>query len=663
MDDDCNLLIDDGLGTVTCGVGACQKTVPACSGGQPSVCTPGMATPEQCDGVDNDCDGTVDDGNPGGGSSCMTGQPGVCAAGSYDCTGGQLVCTPATSPSAEQCNGKDDDCNGQTDEMNPGGNQPCNTGLLGVCAQGTTNCTGGSIVCTQKNMASGEICDGLDNNCNGATDEGNPGGGAACSTGKSGICAAGTLSCQNGAPMCVQTNQPSIEVCDGLDNNCNGTADEGNPGSGGSCSTGKVGICAAGTYQCQGGALVCAQTNMQTAEQCNGLDDDCNGTIDNGNPGGGMTCNTGQLGVCATGTTSCVAGTISCTPTVGASSEVCDNKDNDCDGVVDDGNPGGGSACSTGQQGVCAAGTMQCVGGALSCVQNTMSSVEICDGKDNDCNGTVDNGNPGGGVACNTGQPGVCAAGTTQCTGGAVVCVPNTPASNEVCDGKDNDCDGVVDDGNPGGGAACNTGLPAPCASATIQCTNGVLSCGVFDLLNENFATATSGNGWNGWTPGTEWQIGTAMASRGQGGRGPDPGSDHTTTADNKLAGVVIGGNASIAAVHGYYYLTSPVINASGAGNVGLDFWRWLNSDDYPWMSNIIEVYNGSSWVKVWEAPVSGNVTGQYDTSWQNILHDLTAYKNANLQVRFGFKIGQVDGDSWKVSSWNIDDVVIRRCQ
>ena len=46
-----------------------------------------------------------------------------------------------------------------------------------------------------------------------------------------------------------------------------------------------------------------------------------------------------------------------------------------------------------------------------------------------------------------------------------------------------------------------------------------------------------------------------------------------------------------------------------------------------------------------------------------NILHDLTTYKNANMRIRFGFKIGQVDIDSWRVSSWNIDDVIIRRCQ
>ena len=663
-DDDCNLLIDDGLGMLTCGQGACMVSVPACSGGQPNVCTPGMAMAEQCDGVDNDCDGTVDDGNPGGGTSCMTGQPGVCAAGTFNCTAGQLVCNPTTPPSAETCNAKDDNCNGQIDEMNPGGGAACNTGLLGICAQGTTNCQNGGIVCTQKNQPTSELCDGLDNNCNGATDEGNPGGGTACSTNKPGVCAAGTLSCQNGSPMCVQTNQPSVEICDGLDNNCNGTADEGNPGSGGVCSTGQLGICAAGTYQCQNGTLACAATNMPKAELCNGQDDDCNGMVDNGNPGGGAACSTGQLGVCAPGTTTCSNGMVSCVPMVMATAEICDNKDNDCDGAIDDGNPGGGAACSTGLMGVCGAGLTNCSGGVVSCMQTTSSSPEICDGKDNNCNGTTDEGNPGGGIACTTGLPGVCSAGFTQCQGGVQVCVATTMASAEVCDGLDNNCDGTVDNGNPGGGAACSTGLPAPCSNGTTVCTAGVLVCGgtVSNLMNETFATATSPT-WNGWTLGTEWGIGVATASSGQDGRGPDPALDHSPSADNKLAGVVIGGNASIAALHGYYYLTSPVINASGTGSIVLDFWRWLNSDDYPWMSNIIQVYNGSAWVTVWEAPTAVSVTGQFDTAWLNVLHDLTAYKNANMQIRFGFKIGLVDIDSWRVSSWNIDDVVVRRCQ
>src|SRR5439155_6586239 len=120
---------------------------------------------------------------------------------------------------------------------------------------------------------------------------------------------------------------------------------------------------------------------------------------------------------------------------------------------------GGGAVCSTGKQGVCGPGTTACTGGSLVCNQNVQPSAEICDGKDNDCDGTVDNGNPGGGAACSTGKLGVCAPGTTACTGGAVVCNQNVQPSSEVCNGLDDNCNGATDEGNPGGGVACSTGL------------------------------------------------------------------------------------------------------------------------------------------------------------------------------------------------------------
>lgn len=149
--------------------------------------------------------------------------------------------------------------------------------------------------------------------------------------------------------------------------------------------------------------------------------------------------------------------------------ELCDGIDNNCSGSVDEGNPGGGGPCSTGGLGVCASGTLQCVGGALTCVPNQSPSAEICDGLDNNCNGSVDEGNPGGGMACNTGLLGVCSAGTTQCIGGALTCVQNVSASSEVCDGLDNNCNGSVDDG---AAAACSDGLTC----TTDFCTSG--ACG-----------------------------------------------------------------------------------------------------------------------------------------------------------------------------------------
>jgi len=71
-----------------------------------------------------------------------------------------------------------------------------------------------------------DVCNGLDDDCDGSVDEGDPGGGIACSTGLSGVCAAGTTSCSNGAIVCNQNQQPSLEVCNGLDDDCDSQADE-----------------------------------------------------------------------------------------------------------------------------------------------------------------------------------------------------------------------------------------------------------------------------------------------------------------------------------------------------------------------------------------------------------------------------------------------------
>jgi hypothetical protein len=66
---------------------------------------------------------------------------------------------------------------------------------------------------------------------------------------------------------------------------------------------------------------------------------------------------------------------------VAASAEICDNLDNDCDGTVDS----FATACGLGP----CASTGSCVAGANSCVAGT-SSAEVCDGADNDCDGAVD---------------------------------------------------------------------------------------------------------------------------------------------------------------------------------------------------------------------------------------------------------------------------------
>jgi hypothetical protein len=348
---------------------------------------------------------------------------------------------------------------------------------------GTFHCQGGAIVCTPDNMPVSEVCDGQDNDCDGASDEGNPGGGGACNTGQLGVCGPGALQCQSGSLACVANQSPSGEVCDGQDNDCDGQTDENNPGGGGACSTGLPGICSPGTVQCQAGALACVQNNPPAAEQCNSVDDDCDGSVDEGNPGGGASCNTGQAGVCAAGTTSCQLGSIACLPNTTPSPEQCNNLDDDCDGQIDEGDPGGGGSCNSGQPGICGPGIYHCQSGLLSCFQNQSPTAEQCNGLDDDCDGAADEGNPGGGMSCATGQPGICAAGTTACSGGSVQCQANNSPQTEQCgDGLDNDCDGQTDEGccahslcTTGGPltASCDSCVATVCANDPFCCNSG----------------------------------------------------------------------------------------------------------------------------------------------------------------------------------------------
>jgi len=193
------------------------------------------------------------------------------------------------------------------------------------------------LLCVQNVLSSPEICDGLDNDCNNVVDEGNPGGGVSCNSGLLGACADGLTLCQAGSLTCSQTVWPTAEQCNNIDDDCDGPIDENNPGGGGTCITGLLGECGAGTEWCSSGAMTCVQNNSIEPEKCDALDNDCDGLVDENNPESGQTCNTGKLGVCSTGTTSCQAGSLQCDQNVFPSAEICgDQLDNDCDGPVDE---------------------------------------------------------------------------------------------------------------------------------------------------------------------------------------------------------------------------------------------------------------------------------------------------------------------------------------
>lgn len=108
--------------------------------------------------------------------------------------------------------------------------------------------------------------------------------------------------------------------------------------------------------------------------------------------------------------------------------------------------PGATQTCSTGKLGVCSAGTQTCsaVGQWGSCMQNTQPSVEVCDNKDNDCDGLVDEDIAN--ITSGT-DVGECKIEIKQCKSGIFQTVQFgiTPVIEDCDDNKDNDCDGLID--------------------------------------------------------------------------------------------------------------------------------------------------------------------------------------------------------------------------
>ena len=534
-----------------------------------------------CDGLDNDCNGVVDDasnlssdvsncGECGHecefayavptceASQCVMGD---CFPGHHDVNddptdGCEYTCT-VTNLGVEVCDGRDNDCNGQVDE---GFDLTSDANNCGSCRNTCVFLNGvGTCVNSQCEMGS---CKGGFRDLDGIVANG-----CECQLQMSED-ATGLTSCVQGVDTCPPGEECAdpdrdlqshcvpipLDQCDGRDNDCDGVVDEdatammlsdvcySYPSGCTELSPGNFscdGPCSPGTLQCTNGSLRCIGQTGPAAEVCNDVDDDCNGVVDDGvdkqtdpNNCGGCGVKCGPL--LPNAIPSCVGGQCmvlvclpgywdldpaqpgceyACVVTNGGVEACGDGVDNDCNGQVDEGfnlqndvsNCGTcGHSCEVQKPFGTQVSVPGCVTGScrFECLPNyydrngdlptlgeagngcesyceITSPTELCDGEDNDCNGLVDEGFDLQTDAANCGACGrSCEAAkgantvVTGCVAGVCVFACDTGfvdlngdlafgsagngcechVSAEVCgDGVDNDCNGVVDDENAGG--------------------------------------------------------------------------------------------------------------------------------------------------------------------------------------------------------------------
>ena len=487
------------------------------------------ATDTNCDGIDDNCNGPADEGYVPD-TSCYL--PGVCAGHNQpsSCVNGVETSCQTGTPSQELCDAGqlDENCNAESNEgceCNEGATRSCgpDTGT-GECEFGTQSCdiNGQWGGCSGEVMPATETCDGKDNDCDGTTDNGFDVG-AACTNGLGQCEHTGVKVCnaQHDGTICdAVPGQSSTETCDGLDNDCDGVVDMITR----NCAVEYTGICAVGTETCDGGhwdgcpasqgeycpddgqddncdgtssydcascdsdgdgyrkvdsnpelctgylGVDCDDANANVhpgaTEICNGIDDNCDGSTDEG------------FDVDTDGFTSCNG---DCNDNNGnvnpSATEICNGIDDNCMNGIDEGvkftfyrdadGDGFGNADITEQ--ACEASTGY-VPDNTDCNDNSAAinpaeSEVPCDGIDNDCSGTDDEGTDADHDGYKP-QGGAC--GSVDCDDND----PNNyPTNAEVCDGQDNDCDGSID--------AADSGLVlTPCEKQDGVCANSYHAAG-----------------------------------------------------------------------------------------------------------------------------------------------------------------------------------------
>ncbi len=403
----------------------------------------------------------------------------------------------------------------------------------------------------------------------------------------------------------VATSLNHCGACDAACSPANGT---------GACANGicSVANCDTGFANCDTSPTNGCEININTtASHCGGCGSACSGN--NGTP----SCSAGKCQIaCNQGFVDCDGNALAngCEINVDADPTNCGTCNKVCTPTAPN--------CVAGScKSVCALATADCDGNAGNgCETVTKDSHQHCGGCNQPCAGNQ---------YCNSSSCAACPAGKTDCDNdGSNGCEASTASDPNSC-----------------GTCGKRCGADGTCGCSSSVCSGGTV------YFSEDF----SDNSRN-WGLAAEWAIGPTQVSSGHEFGGPDPANDHSTTSDNGVAGIVLGGNY-VLAIHGYDYLTSPAIDLSSAsGSVKLTFWRWLNCDFDTYVNASVEVFDGTTWVTLWDnVPLGENEITEY--SWTRYEYDVTAYKNAAFRVRFGHLVS--DDFAWQMSGWNVDDLSV----
>jgi len=489
INDDCDTSIDeDYVDTPTsCGTGACASTgfLQCTNGFEADSCVNGTPIAEICEGVwDDNCNGIVDDG-----CECTTGtnQPcgtdvGECQSGLNFCIDGAWndTCVGEIGPTTEICDGLDNDCIAGPDNTFPNLGNTCSEGIGECNRTGNYVCTSDGLT-TECNAVPGtpvnEVCDGLDNNCNGLTDEG-----------VTNTCT--DYSTCTTYQTCESCPEAPPELCNYLDDDCDSSTDEDFPNLGMLCSAG-IGACnMTGNYICSPdySTTDCSATaGTPTSEICDTIDNNCNGEIDenvkitfyydgdNDNFGNASP----SIEACSeppnyvTNNTDCNDNNQNINPNA---TEICNGIDDNCIGGIDESDvcPTNAYYCDTDADGFNSStpngtcDTTNCVPTGCTNISGNdcndtnaninLDQIEVCDGIDNNCVLGIDEGvkntyyidfdNDNYGdiniITLECTQPDGYTTNNTDCDDTNESIRPN---ATEICNQVDENCNDEIDEG------------------------------------------------------------------------------------------------------------------------------------------------------------------------------------------------------------------------